>query len=224
MRTKKYAVKPIGECMHGFGIKTSQYQDRDEQLRTSLLSFFASGVPASLGQFVHATLPDLKPRERIARRVLALSREHHNGVIEASPYAFEPRTRKIRSPSGLKGNIGAIAHEAGHAMDPVLKRTGSLSSVLRSTGGLAGSLGASLASDRDTARDYALGGSALALPTLAHETYAGINGMRLLRQTSRKIPVKVLLRAMSGIPSYVGAALAPLAVYGTRSALGGFDK
>lgn len=224
------ASSKVGRLMNTMGIKVSQdLRSARQQQTASIAGVLGSGLPSIGAQIGFQSIPEMKAREYLVRRLMALSRDKHKGFEPpGGEYAFNLFNKQLSSPRGIRSDPAYIAHELGHAHDPLVANMkgipAAVSRVLYGLGSTGGVFGAASMPDQDSARRAATIGTAMTLPTLAHEGYASIKGMQLLRQASRKIPLKVLLKTLSGIPTYGAIAAAPFTAYGIRKQMGGFEQ
>lgn len=142
----------------------------------------------------------------------------------------ELRSRKgLQNAAGsdLKGmafvrrgtNPSILAHEAGH----VLQHPGLLgTSMVSRKGPVAGLLGTLLSDDKDTGRNWALGGSLAGLPMVGVEMDASRRGAKLLKGMGAGF--KSRLGAYAGVPTYALFAAMPWLVHKFKGMAGGYNN
>ena len=115
---------------------------------------------------------------------------------------------------------GIYAHELGHVLQG--RKTQTLTNLLPKVLGNYASLPTAISQDQDTAKNFALAGSALNGVTLANEIDASTRGFRSLRGTGLSNMSK--LRSFIGLPTYALSAAVPWLTYKAREAAGAFNK
>jgi len=132
-------------------------------------------------------------------------------------------------------DLGFLAHEIGHHKNvKALSKAKLLHPYMAtrmagtSLGSAGGALGAAFAKDDKTARNIALVGTGLTLPTIAEEataTFRGIKGLtKYYGSFGKAMKQGGGLRMLAGNSSYLALPAAPLAAYGIRKLLSKKEK
>ena len=224
----------VGKLMGRLGVKESQFLDTERQRRmahANLLALFGSSAPALASHMAFNGFPEEPGDPQLIGQMMEAA-EHKGHIrsqafLEGDQYQFNPQSRMVSAPKGFHLQTGQVAHELGHAQDKVIKALGhnyvGLMHVLGQYGPAAGVLGAVSMPDEQSSKQIAAMGTAATAPMLAHELYASARGAKLLRQSVKKVPMKAVLRAFQGLPTYGAVAAAPLTAYAIRKHMGGFN-
>jgi hypothetical protein len=122
-------------------------------------------------------------------------------------------------------DIGFVAHELGHAQQPILRRkwTSTFLKLFGAGGGLVSSLVAGFSPAEKPAAIAAILGPLTASPMLWAEVDAAKKGREALEQVPGTTPEQ-LRRPYMGLPTYALAAAIPSLIYASRKARGRFRK
>lgn len=149
------------------------------------------------------------------------------GVPSPGPH-YDPVKNIIRMETS--NDAATLAHEAGHAMqtgkgfDSFAKLPISFKLRMLGMGGGFGSLGAAVSRDERYGLGSGIAGSAMMAPTVANELDASLKGFKALTRAAPRMPLPNRLRTFVGLPTYAVAAAAPMATYGIKKLLGGYNK